>query len=71
MTPDVRCYITQQSTHRDLRIKRASSTKSKKKRVDKRKLKLMQHAVLAKREKILREGLYQTGLGLEDGYTEA
>jgi len=68
--PDVLCYLTQQSNDRDVRNAKAKRPESKQKRVQKCHDNLLVKTVIAKRERALREGSYQSLRGLDGVYTE-
>ena len=70
MTADVRHFIQQQSEYRRRRIAKSKTAAGKKIRTTRYADKIVAHTLVAKKERAKREGVYRSGIGAEDGYTE-
>ena len=68
--PDVRYFLEQRGRDRFAKIARAKKPAFKRKRMQSDFDKLKANTLIAKRERDQRDGTYQTGMGMDGGYTE-
>mgnify|MGYP000532148467 CR=1 FL=1 len=71
MTPPMLHYLRQSNNIRAKRIAKSKTAAGKKIRVQKYQLNLLRKTVIAKREKMRRDGSYRPGMGMNGGYTDA
>ena len=71
MDADVLHYLEQKDRNRSAKITRATTKEFKKKRNERHHDKLVENTKVAKHERARREGTYETGIGMDGGYTEA
>ena len=71
LEPDVLHYFVKKDKNRSAKIERAKKTDFKRKRNERKHDKLLADTAVAKRERHARDGTYETGMGMDDGYTEA
>ena len=70
MEPDVLHYIIQRGQDRASKITRAKTPAFKRRRMQKDFDNLKANTEIARRERATRDGTYQTGIGMDGGYTE-
>ena len=70
MAPDVLHYLQQKDRDRSKKIGRATTKGFKKRRLEIKYKKLEEDTKIAIRERACRDGTYQTGIGMDGGYTE-
>ncbi|KAL3903121.1 MAG: hypothetical protein SGARI_005522, partial [Bacillariaceae sp.] len=69
MTPDVHHYLSIQHGARERRLASIKTPKFKRKRKEKFYSKLKEEVSVAQKERDVREGTYQPGIGMDGGYT--